>query len=440
MSRLAFRNDADGFAFANSWAFDATERAALSALARGIVVPAATGLVAGIFPEPTLLATVAAVANAAALYPLTGNLSTYGLCGGMSFLAVDIWRQRQVMPRGAHRDDQPDRASLPGRTLRDLIWRRLLDSLGPGGALKGTVEWSVLLNQVPPWLGGGAPALLNRTRPQLAALRARIDAGQPCPIALLYTGRNIWDQHQILVHGYEDGPGNRTTLFVYDCNAPSGFGDTGDSLVTLDTTGPALVATTPSDYGNALAGFFLTNYFPMPLPGNLADAWGRFVRWEAGPKVFLMADGVRLPIASPPELAALGGDFGMVRIAPGAALPVTPRPRDGALMRERSSAPVFLYQGGAPFWIPDPAWLERFGGWGPVRVVPDGTLAAFAGPPDHGTLLREWNDPRVWRIEAGVRRWVRNPTELAKWGGFTSVRLVPDGALAPLPEGVPLPP
>ena len=110
-----------------------------------------------------------------------------------------------------------------------------------------------------------------------------------------------------------------------------------------------------------------------------------------------------------------------------------------ALFRERSSANVVLYAGGAPFPITNTTWLNRFGGAGRVRVVPDGTIAAFNGLPDEGTLLREWSDARVWRIMSGARRWIRTPDELENWGGFPSVRIVPDGALAGIPIGQPLP-
>jgi hypothetical protein len=53
--------------------------------------------------------------------------------------------------------------------------------------------------------------------------------------------------------------------------------------------------------------------------------------------------------------------------------------------------------------------------------------------------LREWPDPKVYRIMNGKRRWVTSPTELSKQGGFPTVRLVPDGALNAIPVGDPLP-
>jgi hypothetical protein len=153
----------------------------------------------------------------------------------------------------------------------------------------------------------------------------------------------------------------------------------------------------------------------------------------------MVTDGARMPIASSAELSALGGSAASVRATGAPFAPTTARPRDGALFRERTSTAVVLYAGGAPFSIPDTIWLNRFGGAGRVRVVPDNTIAAFNGLPNEGTLLREWSDARVWRMMGGVRRWIRTPDELNKWGGFPSVRLVPDGALAGIPAGQPLP-
>jgi hypothetical protein len=115
-------------------------------------------------------------------------------------------------------------------------------------------------------------------------------------------------------------------------------------------------------------------------------------------------------------------------------------PRDGALLKERSADPVFLFAGGAPFHVLDPASLDRFGGAGAVRVVPDGTLAACAGPPREGALLREVSASKVYLIKDQQRCWLSTRIELAKHGGAPSVRPVPDGALTSIPVGPDLPP
>ena len=431
MPVLPWRNDADGFAFSNAWTLDAAERATLSSL----VTPLIPGVVAAIVPDPTLWIPLIVAANA---YISFGANNTYGLCGGMAYVALDHWNARVPLPRGASETDQPSRDAPVPAMLRDLIWRRLLDSLGPGGVLRGTLEWSLLLNQVPSWLGGGAEGLRNRTLLEWDKIRNHIDAGRPWPIGLIITGRDVWNQHQILVYGYENTGFNQGKLFIYENNHPSQFGDSSHRELLVDFSGPTLVAAAPSGPAGTLAGFFCSNYF-SDRPLGLAKSYGEFLNWNMDPRTWMVTDGARMPILDAAELSALGGTAQDVRSTGKSFIPSSVRPRDGAMFRERSSAPVFLYAGGAPFWIPDPTWLDRFGGPGQVRIVPDNTLAAFAGLPDEETLLREWSDGRVWRIMGGVRRWVRTPQELAKWGGFPSVRVVPDGALAGITEGLPLP-
>ncbi len=430
MPVLAWRNDADGFAFSNSWTFDATERAALNALVQP-AIPAAVAAVAALAPDPILITAVAAAAHT---YAALGPLPTYGMCGGMAYASLDCWHAKAPLPRGAHAGDQPSRSDPASTTIRNTIWLRLIDSLGGGGVLQRTLEWSLVLNQVPAWLGGGAGSLLARTKQEWVKLRSHIDGGLPWPIGLVYTNRGLWDQHQILAYGYEVTGSDTVTLFVYDNNAPHQYGETGHNEVTLDFTGGSLVAKTPSDGTDTLAGFFCSNYRPVTPPAGLAKSFGQFLAWSGDSRTWMVTDGARMPLAGTAELSALGGTPASVRLAGASAPPKrTVRPRDGALLRERSAAPVLLYQGGSPFWIPDPTWLERFGGWNAVRVVPDGTIGAFAGPPDNGTLLREWSDPTVYRIMAGVRRGVATPADLATYGGFGSVRVVPDGALASIP-------
>lgn len=108
---------------------------------------------------------------------------------------------------------------------------------------------------------------------------------------------------------------------------------------------------------------------------------------------------------------------------------------DGSVVRETSAAPVFVLFGGAKFWIPNPTVLERYGGWGAVKVVPDGALAALPKVPRDGTVLREMSAAPVYVMVGGQKRWIPNPTILQKYGGWAAVRVVPDGALAGFPQG-----
>jgi len=67
MPILAWRNDADGFAFQYNWTFDAAERAAMTAIAQPLV-PAVLGAIAPIFPipDPILWTAITTAAVAAA--------------------------------------------------------------------------------------------------------------------------------------------------------------------------------------------------------------------------------------------------------------------------------------------------------------------------------------------------------------------------------------
>jgi len=326
----------------------------------------------------------------------------------MAYTALDHWNARVPIARGAHANDQPARNSVAPLAIRNSIWQRLLDSLGPGGVLQRTLEWSLLLNQVPKEFSGGAEGLRNRTLVEWDLLRSRIDSGTPWPIGLVLANTDVWNQHQILVYGYKNTGPNQGKLFIYDNNSPFQFGSTGHEELTLDFRGTTLSAS-PSFGGAALAGFFCSSYFPS-IPVGMSKSYGEFLSWTGDPRTWMVTDGARMPIASPAELSALGGGAPSVRATGDAFTPSTARPRDGALFRERGAAAVFLYAGGAPFAIPDPMWLNRFGGAGRVRVVPNNTIAAFNGLADEGTLLREWSDAAVWRIMAGVRRWYEHQT------------------------------
>ncbi len=439
MPLLPWRSDADGFNFDNSWTFDSTEQSTLAGIA-GAVAPAAvaTAFAAAVGPalaldpllvfDPTLptLFTVlmAASSGIAAAVTASASLPGFGMCGGMAFTSLDYWYAKAALPHGGNRNDQPLRPAQAA--LRNTIWARLIDSLTSGGALQTTIQWSLVLNQLSPKFGGGGGTLLNWTKNEWPKIKAMIDHGQPWPIGLIYTTRDVWDQHQIMVYGYDLLP-NGARLYVYDNNNPHAFGESGfdpaKDFLTFDLSGPVLKATSPGDaLGGTLAGFFCTNYAPATPPANLATSFGEFITWN-GAADFMTAYGAILPVANAAELAALGGAPTDPRQAV-APMPASfPHPRDYALLREHSAAPVFLYQGGAPFWVPDPNQLMKFGGWSAVRVVPDNTIAQFSGSPVNGTLIREVSNGAVFVCNNGT------VTPAAVPATDPDVRAVPDGAI-----------
>jgi len=429
MPLLPWRTDADGFQFKNTWTFDTAEQGVLAGLAAA-VAPAAVAQVAALDPaiaaDPALMSELLTASLAAGGITAAVTLPTYGLCGGMTYSSLDYWLAKTALPSGGQVNDQPLRTIPTQAPVRSFIWNRLIDSLTSGGCLQQTIAWSLVLNQLPQALGGGAQRLLAWTQNEWPKIKSSIDAGTPCPIGLLYAGRNIWDQHQILVYGY-DSLSHGARLYVYDCNKPHAFGDTAfdpqKDFITFDLSGATLRATSPGDWSpNTLAGFFATKYSPKTPPGGLDTSFGKFVTWD-GLSDFMTAYGAALRIANPAELSALGGMVSDPRLVLPPMPSTAPHPRDNALLREHSAAPVFLYQGGAPFHVPDPAQLTKFGGWSAVRVVPDMTLSQFAGSPRDGTLLREFSDNHVFVWHAGAFIPSQVPPD------SVDVRLVPDGAI-----------
>src|SRR5580704_9762246 len=244
MPLLAWRTDADGFIFDNTWTFDPTEQNTLAAIA-GAVAPAAVAAVVSVFPplalDPVTLGILTAAASAVASgVTATTTLPTYGLCGGMAYTTTDYWLAKAELPGGGDFSDHPMRTATSSGKLRDLIWKRLITSLTNGGCLQQTIEWSLVLNQLPPALGGGGGTLLSWTTKEWPIIKATIDSGKPCPIGLLYTTRDIWFQHQILVYGYEVLTSG-ARLHVYDSYFPHKFGETADDpakdYLTFDLSG-----------------------------------------------------------------------------------------------------------------------------------------------------------------------------------------------------------
>ena len=135
-----------------------------------------------------------------------------------------------------------------------------------------------------------------------------------------------------------------TTTLRTQFGNPSHIGP--NDVVNFSFTGPALIATSPGDHHDSLAGFFSTNYTAKTPAAGLATSFGEFVNLVGDKRTWMPGYGAVLPIASAAELTALGGSPSAVRPTDAGLPAPLPRPRDNALLRERSSAPVFVYEGG----------------------------------------------------------------------------------------------
>lgn len=110
---------------------------------------------------------------------------------------------------------------------------------------------------------------------------------------------------------------------------------------------------------------------------------------------------------------------------------------DGRLYKADNAPEIYVIFGGAKFWVPDLATLQRLYGTNIISVTPS-ALQTTPTMPRNGTLLREENRPHVWLIENGARRHVTRGELLDVYGGWPVVRIVPDDAVTAFPIGAPV--
>ena len=215
-----------------------------------------------------------------------------------------------------------------------------------------------------------------------------------------------------------------------------------DTVLTVDFTAPTNAVIAGPSLTKAIGqvvGFFCTNYSQQPANAALAVDFGLYV--NQGGRVDKMAWGTRLPVTTTQELVTIGGNPSTVRTDPNLpAFPIDASfPRDSAILQDRTQPTPMLYQGGAPFPLSSPGILKAFGGASAVQLAPAGSLASFKQPPKDNTLLRELSNPDVYLVLTGRKQHLTTQAVIDQLGGTPSVRIVPDGSLADLPDGPSLP-
>jgi hypothetical protein len=175
-----------------------------------------------------------------------------GVCGGMAYAAVDLFRSGRPVP--------PE----PSPEVFGYLCRRLLDSFDfPFGFLR-YYAWQ-MRPDASRFLSG--VRVLNGVSRLTAVeewpkVKAQLDAGSPAPLGLVKVrtySLNPWHlgkNHQVLAYGYAL-QGETAEVFVYDPNYPC---DDGVSL-RFDLTAPdAGRPVVHSREGPSVRGFFRTEY------------------------------------------------------------------------------------------------------------------------------------------------------------------------------------
>jgi hypothetical protein len=357
--------------------------------------------------------------------PVLGiDITTLGRCGGMACAAMDVWTKRLAISRNP---------GLPqdGTLLADYIYNRLIDSMLANGAKffhfmqtpdHPTIVWGI----------GVARATREEEYPRI---KARIDQGIPCALGLTRSRdiAGMGNDHQVVAYGYEDGDPT-SKVFIWDNRVP-------DQELTLEFK----TAYDPGDRPVRLGdeewrGFFLEAYAPV-VPPFLQTS--RLVSDRSDPAVFVVQGGGRFWIPSPAEFDAGGYHWSEILEAQdGSVAHIADAPGSGTLIRERTHDEVYVVLGARAFHVPDPTAFAAMGFNGAdVRQVPDGSTSALRDSlPRDGTLLREFSAAEIYLVTNGQLRHVPDPTTFDHLGlSWGKIRVVPDGQLAPLPQGAPLP-
>ncbi len=139
---------------------------------------------------------------------------TFGLCGGMSWTAVDRFERGETAP---------DTSSIPGPEtglFTELVARQA-DSMKGRDLLERCIVWQMFPDVAPWWtfwLKGVGRLTVEGEWPKL---RSALDAGQPTPLVLIRAqGVTMPDKHhQVVAIGYKLTDGN-AVVSLYDPNHP----------------------------------------------------------------------------------------------------------------------------------------------------------------------------------------------------------------------------
>ncbi|HEU4330144.1 MAG TPA: hypothetical protein VFR40_03445 [Lapillicoccus sp.] len=195
------------------------------------------------------------------------DVTQMGLCGGMSFLARDIFESGTPQLRSTSSRGIP----LP---LGRHILSRLLDSfLGPG-VIPYWIHATQELDHGTWFWGKG---LYAETVEAARQVMRYVDAGGLVPIGVVLAQSawpwDVFQNHVELVYGY-DLVGSQLTLHVYDCN----FEGSDNVTITLDigSTAPARPiltnGTSQAGQSGLIRGFFVLPYQRKdPTPAYIDD-------------------------------------------------------------------------------------------------------------------------------------------------------------------------
>jgi hypothetical protein len=176
----------------------------------------------------------------------------FGLCGGMSWAALDRYFKDQIPPAQA---SGPDRET---ELFNELVARQA-DSMQGGQMIATCLRYQMVPEVAPAWWPWRRSLGRITETTEWPKVRASLDSDRPAPICLVRVRgvSNPDRHHQVLTTGYRLDGGDLLTIGVYDPNHPDArpeitmrLGTRRHDLHLSQTT------------REPLYGFFATNYKP----------------------------------------------------------------------------------------------------------------------------------------------------------------------------------
>lgn len=189
------------------------------------------------------------------LSKLVPGSGSYGLCGGMSMTAADAYLAGTPLPASTI-------APARGTPQHTWIYRRQSASLGWGG-------WNGL--RIARFVTMTDPTAHAANADQLDRIRARLSAGEPAPLCLIYRpaweNAALWENHQVLGYDALDRPDGSVDIRVYDSNYPHHDGVVVRFTPT-DGAGYTAQRLVPGRGTRAIHAALLMHYAPRPVPDH----------------------------------------------------------------------------------------------------------------------------------------------------------------------------
>ncbi|WP_371823530.1 hypothetical protein [Myxococcus sp. CA056] len=111
-------------------------------------------------------------------------------------------------------------------------------------------------------------------------------------------------------------------------------------------------------------------------------------------------------------------------------------PMDGTLFRQIGTTPIYVVVGQRPWWIPNPTELDVWDDWKEVHNIPNSN---WSDPFIDYTyamslLVQERTTSQIYLWVAGAKYLLTDPADIAYFGGYSSVKTVPLGTMASVPN------